>query len=332
MTHTGPFRLGISFHTFTEEYCAGRWSFEDMMELAAELGGGVEIVGPAHHRGFPSVTLEFERSFQSAVSRFGLTPVCYGSYADPFTLPDRDFSKDELVAYTIPQLHAAARLGFSIVRLQYFVHPVIERLLPLAAKLNLRLGYELHAPISFESILGKMLLAQVQRLDTPHLGLIPDCGIFGRSVPDFRVQLARQAGIATPLIDQALELWRRDVLVDDAMPILHSAGLTHEQLAKVEIFWGSVAQSDPAGLVNYAPHVIHVHGKYFSLQEGQEPDIRYGDIVQALLASGYAGWMSTEYEGPGQTSSFTIARAHQAMIRRMVASARAGSQTAGVLS
>lgn len=314
---TLPFRLGVSFHTFTEEYCSAQWSFEDMMELAASLGGGVEIVGPAHHRGFPHVTLEFERSFHSACARFGVTPVCYGSYADPFTLPDRDFDDDDLIAYTIPQLHTAARLGFPIVRLQFFVHPVIERLLPLAQRLGLRLGYELHAPITFESRLGRLLLEQVQRLDTPHLGLIPDCGIFGRAVPAFRQERALAAGVDPALLARALVMWQDDMPLEDALPELHAAGMTPPQLPAIEIFWGSVAQSDPEGLVTHARHVIHVHGKYFSLHDGEEPDVRYHDVVQALLRAAYSGWMSTEYEGPPQGSSFLMAQAHQQMIHRL---------------
>jgi hypothetical protein len=59
-----------------------------MMEKAGQLGGGVEIVGPSHIRSFPEVSEEFERSFKSSVDRYGLTPTSYGSYADPFMLPD----------------------------------------------------------------------------------------------------------------------------------------------------------------------------------------------------------------------------------------------------
>ena len=78
------FRVGVTLHSFTNEYCSFQWSFEDMMQKASLLGGGVEIVGPAHHRGFPEVTDEFERTFKSSIERNGLTPTSYGSYADLF--------------------------------------------------------------------------------------------------------------------------------------------------------------------------------------------------------------------------------------------------------
>ena len=97
MRSKSPFRAGVTFHSFAKEYLAFQWSFEDMMQMASELGGGVEIVGPSHHRGFPEVTDEFESSFKSALERYQLTPTCYGSYADPFMLPDRNLTPDELV-------------------------------------------------------------------------------------------------------------------------------------------------------------------------------------------------------------------------------------------
>src|SRR5438128_457539 len=171
MSGMRPFHVGVSLHSFTNEYCSFKWSFEDMMQRAASSGGGVEIVGPSHHRGFPEVTDEFERIFKSSVERNGLTPTCYGSYADPFMLPGRDLTADEMVEYTIPQLKGAARLGFPIVRLQYFVYPVIERLLPYAEAYKVKLGYELHVPLMIEAPLTQQLIRQVEEISSAHLGL-----------------------------------------------------------------------------------------------------------------------------------------------------------------
>lgn len=318
MSTPEPFRLGVTFHSFTNEYCSFQWSFEDMMRHAAALGGGVEIVGPAHHRGFPQVPAEFERTFKSSVERNGLTPTCYGSYADPFMLPGRDLSPDELVAYTIPQLVGAARLGFPIVRLQYFVAPVVERLLPHAEKLGLRMGYELHTPLTIESVQTQDLLAQVKRLSSPRLGLIPDAGIFARSIPKFRIEGARKRGVPEPLLDRAVKLWQAKTPLREAQDVLRSHGADDRTFSTLEVFWGSFGHSEPAAMRQIMPYVIHVHGKFFSMAEGDEPDVRYEELVKALLDGGYQGWMSSEYEGP-DTDSFEIVKAHQGMVRRYVA-------------
>ena len=314
MNSANGFRVGVSFHSFTNEYCALKWSFEDMMELASHLGRGVEIVGPSHHRGFPHVTPEFVRSFRSSVERFDLIPVCYGSYADPFMLTSRDLTDDELVGYTLPQLHTAALLGFPVVRLQFFASRVAERILPTAERLGLKMGYELHAPLAFEADETKRLIEQVQRLATPHLGIIPDCGIFGRSIPKFRIAEALARGIREAVVQRALDLWGAQAPLDSALSELAAMGLRSADVGPIESFWGSLAHSDPALLIAHMPHIVHMHGKYFSIEDGDEPDLRYRDIVSALVNGGYSGWMSSEYEGAADICSFDIVRQHQAMV------------------
>jgi sugar phosphate isomerase/epimerase len=180
MSAADAFHLGVSFYSFSKEFCSYKWSFEDCMRKAAELGPGtgVEIVGPSHHRDFPNVPDEFIRTFKSSCEMNNVVPLCYGAYADPFTWPDRDFTPDEMVEYVIPQLKGAARLGFNVVRLQYYNYPVIERLLPYAEKYKLKMGYEIHDPLMVETSTTQTLIQQVKKISSENLGLIPDFGIF----------------------------------------------------------------------------------------------------------------------------------------------------------
>jgi len=312
------FQVGVTLHSFAKEYLNYAWSFEDMLELAGYLGGGVEIVGPSHQRGFPVLTDEFERIFKSAVERFGLTPTSYGSYADPFRLADRNLTNDELIEYTIPQLKAAATLGFPVVRLQYFVHTVAEKLLPVAEKLNLRMGYELHAPLVFDADITKRLIDQIERLNSPHLGLVPDCGIFCHSIPKFRLDMA-QRGLPEEVVQRAEKLWLSNVPIEEAQPQLLAMGISEAQFMALEMFWGCQGQSDPKHLVTYMHRIVHMHGKYFSIVNGDEPDVRYEEIVAALIKGGYRGWMSAEYEGSSDVNSFVSVKAYQDMVHRYIA-------------
>lgn len=66
------------------------------------------------------------------------------------------------------------------------------------------------------------------------------------------------------------------------------------------------------------PYTIHVHGKFFSMVNGDEPDIRYEEVVRALVEGRYQGWMSSEYEG-NAPDSFAKVKAHQAMVKRYLA-------------
>jgi sugar phosphate isomerase/epimerase len=290
-----------------------------MLQLVSVLGGGVEIVGPAHQRGYPYLTDEFERIFKSSVERWGLTPTSYGTYADPFMLKDRDLNADELVDYMVPQLKSAAQLGFKIARMQYFAYPVIERLLPWAEKLDVKMGYELHVPLMIKSEKTKVLIEQIERIDSPYLGLIPDTGIFSRSIPEFRLAATRQAGVSEELLARAVELWNAKTPGEEALPELLRLGLRKQNIGNIEFIWGSFGQSEPAELKGILPRVIHMHGKFFSMKDGNEPTVRFEEVAKVLVENGYDGWMSSEYEGPGGVDTFELVRQQQAMIRSYAA-------------
>ena len=316
MSATQPFHIGVSFHSFTNEYCSFAWSFEDMMQHATQLGSGIEIVGPAHHRGFPEVTDEFERIFKSSVERNQLIPTSYGSYADPFMLPDRDLTSDELVAYTLLQLKGASKLGFPVVRLQHFASSIAEHLLPYAEKYHIKMGYELHVPLMIESPRTQELLAQIKRLSSEYLGLIPDAGIFARSISKRHLQEGREAGVSEPILQEALKLWAKKTPLEQALMDLKALGADKRTETWVGgAIWDTFGYSDPVALAEIMPYIVHFHGKFFSIENGDEPDLRYEEIVNALLENGYSGWVNSEYEGDG-LDSFALVQEHQAMLKR----------------
>ena len=316
MTPKAGLKLGVSLHSFTSEYIGYKWSLEDMFELVSVLGGGLEIVGPAHQRGYPYLTDEYERLFKSSVERWGLTPTSYGTYADPFMLKHRDLSDDEMVDYIVPQLKSAAALGFTIARLQYFSYTVVERLLPWAEKLNLKLGYELHVPLMIKSERTQKLIEQIERINSPLLGLIPDTGIFAHSIPEFRLHLTRKAGVSDELVQKAIALWNAKTPDHVALEELLKLGLRKQNIANIEMIWGSFGQSEPEELKDIFPHIIHMHGKFFSMKDGIEPNLRFEEVTKVLVENGYDGWMSSEFEGHGSgQDTFEVVRQQQEMIR-----------------
>jgi sugar phosphate isomerase/epimerase len=314
MAKQQPFKVGVTFHSFTKEYISFKMSFEDMMQKAAVLGGGVEIVGPSHHRGFPEVTPEFERIFKSSVERNGLTPTCYGSYADPFMLHDRNLTPDELFEYTVPQLKGAAKLGFPVVRLQHFASVAAERLIPYAEKLNLKMGYELHTPLYIESPTTQKLVEQIQQLGSDRLGLVPDCGIFARSISENHLNIGRNSGVPEEMIQKVMELWGQKYTTDQAIEAMKSFGADERTVTWTGLVWGAFGFSEPSALAEIEPYIFHFHGKFYSMVDGDEPNLRYEEVVKTLLDIGYTGWMSSEYEG-GLADTFEMVKEHQTMVK-----------------
>jgi hypothetical protein len=220
------------------------------------------------------------------------------------------------VEYIVPQLKSAAQLGFTIARLQYFSYTVIERLLPWAEKLNLKMGYELHVPLMIKSEKTQGLIEQIERINSPYLGLIPDTGIFTRSIPEFCLTGLRAAGVTEELVQRAIFLWNARTPNHAALEELLKLGLRKENIGTVERLWGSFGCSEPEELKEILPRVIHMHGKFFSMKDGEEPDVRFEEVTKVLVENGYDGWMSSEFEGPNGVDTFELVREQQAMIRR----------------
>jgi sugar phosphate isomerase/epimerase len=55
---------------------------------------------------------------------------------------------------------------------------------------------------------------------------------------------------------------------------------------------------DPKEWADIMPRIVHVHAKFYDIDEnGNEPAIDYPAIVRQLVAGGYSGYMSSEWEG-----------------------------------
>ena len=83
---------------------------------------------------------------------------------------------------------------------------------------------------------------------------------------------------------------------------------------------------DPADLVDLMPYVVHVHAKFWDMTDDlTDPHVPYDAIVKTLVDGGYAGSLSSEYEGPRDLyRASDMLRRQQAMLRRLV-SVRLGS-------
>lgn len=309
-------KFGVTFHSFTSEFISYVWSFEDLMFNARALGGGVEIVGPVHHRKFPEVPDEFVTAFRNSLERNELTATCYGSYADPFMRWDRALSEAELVEYTIPQIVGAAKLGFPIVRLQHFASPIAERVLPLAERLGVTLAYELHAPLDIHSERTQELIEQIRRVGSERLALIPDAGIFARTISPVHAAHGLDAGLEESDRDTLISMWEQGRAFEDAEAFIGELDVDRRAVEWASHIWGSHGRSDPAEMREIADLIVHVHAKFYSLtDEDEEPALRYPEFVRALVDIGYKGWISSEYEGP-PADSFEMVVRQQRMMRR----------------
>ena len=56
--------------------------------------------------------------------------------------------------------------------------------------------------------------------------------------------------------------------------------------------------SDPQRLRDFMPYIHHIHAKFYEMtDDGSEYSIPYEEIVPILVEGGFAGSLSSEYEG-----------------------------------
>jgi len=204
VTDTAPGlpRLGTTLFSLTlEQRKPGRDLASLVNEVAArDLGPGLEMVAFQSLRGWPHPSDQQVREVRDVIESSGLTPSCLAINNDLGLYPGRLLSDDESYEYVAVQVRGAAALGFPVTRVGVETSPAtLERLLPLAESLGVKIGVEIHAPLTIDAPPVAALKETFTRLDTPWLGFIPDMSASMRAVPEAVHDAHRAAGIAPEL-------------------------------------------------------------------------------------------------------------------------------------
>ena len=320
-------KLGTTLYALTNEFLSRRYSFEDLLAQTAArgTGPGLEVVGFQSIRGFPRITDEFAERFKELVAKYHLVPTSLGINADQEIRRGRVMSDDEMVAYHIPQIQAAAKLGFPVARYQYGAGPeVIQRLAPLARDLNVRLGLEIHAPQHANHPEVIRYREMYARVSSSYLGWIPDFSSTARTVPPSFLDFFRSRGFPESLIELAMQIWHGE---GDATARMmqykqraRASGADEIQLNELSLIFPMFGKQDPRSWLELLPQVVHIHGKFFGFDAaGNEEAIDYEALLP--LFRNFSGYMSSEWEGHmySDADAFGMIERHQAMCRRILA-------------
>jgi hypothetical protein len=246
------------------------------------------------------------------VEEAGLELSALGANADAGLHQERLLSDDELEQYMLAQLETAHALGFPTVRVQYSVTPdLMERLLPHAERLDLRLGMEIHAPHSVHHPDMLALLERYEKLASPNLGFIPDWGSSLTRVPPSMIETYREHGLPDELLERFEETWNefhRGPIVksdDDQIVQYQRMGQLGEEFGGGDLAEhllinaiGLFGHQNPEDWKAFLPWVVHVHGKFYDIDaDGNEPSIPHEVVLRDLVEGGYDRYISTEWEG-----------------------------------
>jgi hypothetical protein len=321
------FSLGVTLYSFNDEFYRYKYSFEDCMQKAGALGPGtgIELVGPQMMRSWPEVSEEFEKTFKRLVEKYELRPIAYGGYEDIGRTTGRFLTDDENAEYIRVQIRSAKRLGFPISRIGIIRGDRTERSTPVAyaEKLGVKIGIEIHCPNTIESPKAQKDIEVVKRINSPFFGFVPDCGTFASSCANVYIEKFTQMGVPTEIRKRVVQLWEERTPLEKMYADIAAMG--GDDLARLMVLESNryFGHGEPKAMKEVMPHIIHVHGKFFGIdpKTGDEPSVRYPEIVSVLKEGGFNGCMVSEYEGHhwmGDRDAFLQIKSHHALIRRLL--------------
>jgi len=287
------FKYGVSLYSYTDDFSTVM-DLEDAFYHVSETGAsGIEILGETHVAGFPDPSTQWLDRWFRLIETSGLEPTNFASWIDTSVGAKRTMSVEEGAAQLDRDLRMAHRLGFRFMRPKFGViddeltpHPIwegsVERVLDLAAKLDIIICPEIHAPTPIRHPVVDAYVAFIQRTGTKHFGLLLDTGIFQ---------------------DRPLPYWPGETpeMRKSAMSFLNGIKVPVEQIAEV---------------IDY---VVFIQSKFHHIDETlHDHHIPWDRIVPALKSLGYSGYLSSEYEGVRDPwVSIEQVRRQHALIRRL---------------
>jgi len=298
--------FGVSLYSYGGDFLV-TMTLEDCLADVADMGAGdVEILADTLIPRYPTPTPDWIDRWHELLGAYALTPTCYSCWLDTRLHKDRSLELDEAVALLSRDLDLAHRLGFTIVRpklgvvsLDLIPDPIwreaVLRVLPRAEEHGIVIAPEIHAPTPLRSQIVDDYLDLVRETGTGHFGLLIDTGIFQTAErPRTHSDAKMIFGSPDPEIRERVN---REMTTPMAVP--------------------------PADLREVMPYVVHVHAKFWDMTDQlDDPHIPYDTVVQELVAGGYEGSLSSEYEGPRDLYlASDLLRRQQAMLRRHVADA-----------
>lgn len=337
-TDDDPFQLGLTLYSASAEFRAGWYDFDGLLDRVAELGigPGIEIVASQVVPTYPVVGEDFVRTWRAAFDRHGFEASSFGANLDMGRRRDRDMTPDEEFAFSKLMFEGAKKLGFPLVRIQSAKPELLRRLLPIAEELDLKLAYEIHAPMgpNAESVLR--IRDTYAELDSPLLGFVADFSSTMHAMSPTLLRAVRRAGLDEEAVARLQEIWATDATMQERqqefLGYLRGRDFDPGRLgAFAHLAFNMHGHVDPREWADIMPQILHVHAKFYDIDDsGQEPAIDYPELVRVFVNGGYRGFWSSEWEGHafaelGEVDPLLLVRRQHDLIRSAMRTVTAGA-------
>ncbi|WP_370174844.1 sugar phosphate isomerase/epimerase family protein [Sphingobium abikonense] len=293
-------KRGVSLYSFQEEMFLGQMTIEDCVAFAASIGAtGIEILPEQNMPSFPNIDDRQVAWWKELMVKHGTELTCYDMFLDTKVRKDRWMTDEEQIDSIRRDLILCNRLGIRNMRVLVFVRPdILERCVPYAEELDVHMGVEVHAPWHMEHAWILRTVEVADRLGTKHLGLLPDMGIFMKHYPPvYRDRFIRQGArpeVAQFIVEQHEQKIMAEYTIYEVAVKMkgNPAEVRMAEILRHQPF------ANPKRIRDYIPYFRHIQAKFYEMTEDdRDPTHAYDEVIPELVAGGWDGYLSSEYEG-----------------------------------
>ncbi|HEX5730575.1 hypothetical protein [Microbacterium sp.] len=279
-------------------------------------------------RSFPTTTDAEVDALRAGLDAVGGGVSIVGASLDDWISPTQRRTEAERLAFLLPQLHAAHRVGAAGVRLPIGQagESLLKQLLPVLHELDLVLFEEIQGQQTPASAAAKPAIETIAGIDDPHVRLLVDISMLMPSLPPSYLELLREGGVPQPLLQRLATDWRDPATNAAVIDVLRSGGVppqVHTAFMNLLVRFG---RSDAADLRGILPLVGAFHLKFWDLDDTDgrvSQPIR--DLGAELVGTDFAGTLCSEWGGHEwlDDDPTTMTRNHLALAGRALNGANA---------
>jgi sugar phosphate isomerase/epimerase len=303
-------KRGVTIYSFKGLVSEGRLAWDECISKIVNMGiTGVELLGQLYFRECPEINEEDVASWKEMMWRYGTKTVAHDFFVDRTLFKGRDLTIREGIKIIETHIKFAAAIDCPIIRIGGTFNPELFRLAaPICEDYGVKLGVEIHSGASsWDLPVIKELINTIKGSQSKYLGIIPDMSMFQVKILDshMSVRRAREVGISEQKISDMKKTFEQESLADyRAMCLKLKEEAQDDNARSVWSVFSYVEKHDPRELAELMPLVIHVHGKFWDMDDdNDETQINYKDVLPVFVNGGYNGYISAEFEGvlkPGQ--------------------------------
>ncbi len=248
-----------------------------------------------------------------------------GASLDDWLGPAQRRDEAERLAFLLPQLHAARRVGAAGIRLPIGQagEPLLRRLLPTLHALDLVLYEEIQGQQTPDSPTTAAAIEVIAGLDDPRVRLLVDISMLMPALPTTYLAQLEESGIPEDLLTRLADEWRDPATNDAVVELLRSGGVPptiHTLYMNLLVRFGRSNATDLRGVL---PLIGAFHLKFWDLDDADgrvSTPIR--DLGALLTGSAFEGTLCSEWGGHEwlvEADAADMTRRHLALARSALA-------------